>query len=57
MTPWERLKSKLAGKAPIVETPAIDWQAVKLAQQKRLYNGWKANHIQLIRSGKFPEGK
>lgn len=51
-TRFDRLKSKLAGKMPVAESPKVDWLAVALALQKRLYTGVKAPHIQLMRSGR-----
>lgn len=51
-TRFERLKAKLAGRMPVAESPKIDWQAVLMAQAKRLYTGVKAPHIALLRSGK-----
>lgn len=60
-TRFDRLKAKLAGKLPIVEEAGPvkrveDWQAVMAALHKRLYTGWKAPKIDLIRSGKFKDG-
>lgn len=52
MTPFERLKKRLAGRMPVMETPKVDWQGVILAQGRKLYSGAKAPHIPLMRSGK-----
>lgn len=62
MTRWDRLRAKLAGKAadivpePAPRTAVADWQKNMTDLHKRLYTGWKAPHITLMRSGKFDDG-
>lgn len=51
-TRFDRLKSKLAGRMPVAESPKVDWLAVAQALQKRLYTGVKVPHIPLFRTGR-----